>query len=372
MYDAAERKGVRVFMGFLGRFFHTDMATKYAISQGLIGDPVYAEVRLDDNICVPTAMWGQRSKEWASASSTAHFLLSHVVDMLLEAGYDVVVIDDLSTGKEGNINPLAKLYMMDIRDDRLDEVFRTEKPDMVCHQAAQINVRESVSDPRRDAEINIIGSINVLLNCVKHNVKKIVYASSGGARYGDPDNIPCDESTPIMPLAPYGISKHTVEHYLYFFSRIYGIDYNILAYGNVYGPRQDPKGEAGVISIFSEKIMKDEPCVIWGDGKQTRDFVYVGDVAKANLLAVEKTTASKDFNIGTGKETSVNELFSLLKDAFGKGDAVHDDPVPGEVRRIALDVSRAEKELGFRAEVSIEDGIRKTAEWFLKNGAVQQ
>jgi len=298
----------------------------------------------------------------------AGFIGSHIVDLLIEKGYEVVVVDNLVNGKKENVNSKARFIEADMNSPELIKIFEKEKPDTVCHQAAQVSVRKSIQDPIYDAKENIIGTINILNCCIKTKVKKFVYASSGGARYGEPVKLPCNESHPIKPLCPYGISKHTAEYYVEFYSKLHGLDYNILAYSNVYGPRQDPEGEAGVISIFMGKILNNEKCEIFGDGEQTRDYVYVGDVAEANLLALEKETKSKNFNIGTGKETSVNELFAKIKKVIGKGEAVHVDPIPGEVRRIYLDISLAEKELGWQPRVDLDKGLKQTAEWF-KNEA---
>jgi UDP-glucose 4-epimerase len=294
----------------------------------------------------------------------AGFIGSNIVDLLAEKGYDVVVVDNLVTGKKKNVSKKAKFIKADIRSKKLVKVFETERPDAVCHQAAQVCVRKSVEEPDYDAKNNIIGTINLLQCCVKTGVKKFVYASSGGARYGEPVNLPCSEEHQIKPLCPYGISKYTAEHYIRLFCDMNGIDYNIVAYGNVYGPRQDPFGEAGVIAIFMGKIKKGEKCKVFGDGEQTRDYVYVGDVAEANLLALEKSTESRNFNIGTGTETSVNQLFELIREVMGNGEKEHISAVPGEVRRIFLDCSKAEKELGWKARTGLKEGLKKTAEWF--------
>lgn len=294
----------------------------------------------------------------------AGFIGSNVVDLLIEKGHEVIIVDNLVTGKKENINPKAKFYNADITDINLINIFKTEKPDAVCHQAAQINVRKSVKDPFYDATINIIGTINLLECSIKTPVKKFVYASSGGARYGEPIKLPCDENHPIKPLCPYGISKHTAEHYIELYNKLYDLDYNILAYSNVFGPRQDPAGEAGVISIFLNKIFDNKKCQIFGDGEQTRDYVFVKDVAQANLLALEKTTKSKNFNIGTEKETSVNELFKKIKNILRKGEAAHAAPVSGEVRRIYLNCSLAKKELGWQAKTDLDTGLKETINWF--------
>lgn len=294
----------------------------------------------------------------------AGFIGSHIVDLLIENNHEVVIIDNLSTGNKKNINPKAKFYEADITCPDILNIFQQEKPDAVCHQAAQINLRTSVKEPIKDATINILGTIN-LLECARQtDVKKFVYASSSGARYGNPASVPCDETHPIKPMSPYGISKHSAEHYVWLYSQLYDIDHNIVAYANVYGPRQDPKGEAGVISIFINAIKDNKECTIFGDGNQTRDYVYVKDVAMANLLALENTTSSKNFNISTGVETSVNELFDKIKIIMGKGESIHTDPVPGEVQKIALSYNLAQKELNWKPKTQLDQGLRQTIEFF--------
>jgi UDP-glucose 4-epimerase len=295
----------------------------------------------------------------------AGFIGSNIVDLLLENEYEVVVLDNLSTGSRRNVNKNVKLYVKDICKADIRNVFKKEKPDYVIHEAAQINVRTSVTDPSFDAGVNILGSINLLGCCKDYGVKKVLYASSGGAIYGEPVRLPADESHPIRPLCPYGASKYSVENYLNIYKKNYGLDYVALRYANVYGPRQDPLGEAGVIAIFMNKLSQGEKPVIFGDGGQTRDFVYVGDVARANLLALEKKTKNAEYNIGTGVETSVNQLYSMLCRVMSKNvSAKNGPPVPGEVRRIYLDNSLAQKELGWKPSVGLEEGLVKTRTWF--------
>ena len=286
------------------------------------------------------------------------FIGSHIVDLLIENGHEVVVLDNLSTGNKENLNEKAKFYEKDIRMN-LSKIFEEEKFDVVIHEAAQINVRSSMENPINDAEINILGSLNLIELSKKFDVKKFIYASSGGAMYGDPEKIPCDEEHKINPLSPYGFSKGAVEWYIV----NSGLKFCVLRYSNVYGPRQDPKGEAGVISIFIDNMLEGKKCFINGNGEQTRDFVYVEDVAKANLIALEKEGY---FNIGTGEEISVNNLFEGIKKVVGKGEKENRDEIKGEVSRISLDVSKAERELGWKAEVKIEDGLRRTVEYFKK------
>ncbi len=217
----------------------------------------------------------------------AGFIGSHIVDKLIEEGYEVIVVDDLSSGKEKNINKKAKFYRLNIQDSGLESVFQKEEPDYVNHHAAQIDVRRSVSYPILDAKINVLGTINLLQNCLKYKTRKVIFASSGGAIYGEQQVFPAPENHPLRPISPYGITKLVAEHYLYYYKTIYELDYMSLRYANVYGPRQDPFGEAGVIAIFIKKMLNEEQAIINGDGEQTRDFVYVEDVARANLLAMK-------------------------------------------------------------------------------------
>lgn len=295
----------------------------------------------------------------------AGFIGSHITDILIDKGYEVVIVDNLVTGNRENINKKAKFHNVDITKPALKDVFEKEKPDFVIHEAAQINVRKSVEEPMFDAESNVLGTINVLECCREFKVKKIIYSSSGGACYGEPEYMPCDEKHPVHPISHYGASKYAAEQYFFLYNFLYKLDYTILRYSNVYGPRQDPRGEAGVISIFLDRITKNQTPIINGDGNQTRDFIYVGDVAKANLLALEKNTKSRIFNIGFGKETSVNDIFAEIKKAAKtKLKAKHGPAIPGEVYRIYLDHGLAGKELGWKPEVVLSEGIRKTVEWF--------
>lgn len=294
----------------------------------------------------------------------AGFIGSNVVDALVKEGYEVAILDNLSTGKKENINPEAKFYNVDLLDrESLEFVFREFKPDVVNHHAAQIDVRKSVKDPAFDASINVIGSINLFELAVKYNVKRIIFSSTGGALYGEPKNLPAKEDTPVEPLSSYGVAKYCAENYLNYFKRLYGIERVILRYANVYGPRQDPLGEAGVIAIFTGKILKDEAPVIYGDGNQTRDYIYVEDVVRANILALEGKEGI--YNIGTGKETSVNELVNIFSKILGREiKPEYAPPRIGEVGRIALENSKVIKELGFSPQISIEEGIKRTITWY--------
>lgn len=302
----------------------------------------------------------------------AGFIGSHVVDALLAAGHQVVVVDNLSTGKRQNLNPAARFYEMDILSPDLATVFRREGIEVVNHHAAQIDVRRSVAAPGEDARVNIQGLLNLLENCVRHGVKGFIFASSGGVVYGEPEALPVKEGFPKGPLSPYGVSKLSSEYYLYYFARTHGLPYVALRYGNVYGPRQDPHGEAGVVAIFGQKMLRGEVPVIYGDGEQLRDYVYVADVVRANLLALEKLGNGMSpkllghldaaaYNIGTGRGTSVNELFLLLKRVVGyAGEAAYHPPRAGELRKIYLDATKAARELGWKPQVDLEEGLQRT------------
>jgi len=294
----------------------------------------------------------------------AGFIGSNVVDTLVKEGHEVTVVDNLSTGKEENINPEVKFYNIDLLDiESLEFVFREFKPDVVNHHAAQIDVRKSVEDPAFDAETNIIGSINLFELSINYGVRRIIFSSTGGALYGELENLPASEDTPIEPLSPYGVAKYCAENYLNYFKRLYGVERVILRYANVYGPRQDQLGEAGVVAIFTGKTLKGEKPVIYGDGNQTRDYIYVEDVVEANILALNGKEGF--YNIGTGRETSVNELINVFSNVLGK--EIKPEYVPprkGEVYRISLDGEKAKRELGFTPKFTIEEGIRKTIEWY--------
>lgn len=293
----------------------------------------------------------------------AGFIGSHIVDFFIKKGHQVVVVDNLSRGKEKNLNPKAKFYKLDILSPKLSKIFQTEKPQIIIHEAAQINVRDSILDPTNDAQINILGAINLFQIATKFKVKKIIYASSGGAVYGEPESLPVDEEHRIKPLCPYGLSKYSVELYLKYFADLANVPYVILRYANVYGPRQDPKGEAGVIAIFIDKFMNNLSPIIFGDGQQTRDFIYVADVARANYLAYKKGK-NNIFNIGLGKRVSILDIYELEKKIFNKNiKAEFSDPIAGEVKHIVLDINKAEQKLNFKAKISFEDGLEKTIDW---------
>lgn len=294
----------------------------------------------------------------------AGFIGSNIVDAYIEAGHSVAIIDNLSSGKESNINPKATFYKMDIRSPEIDLVFAKEKPDVLNHHAAQIDVRKSVDDPEYDANVNVIGMINLLQKSLKHGVKKVIFASSGGAIYGEPDTLPADESSELKPLAPYGASKVTGEVYLNCYQALHGLKYTALRYGNIYGPRQDPHGEAGVIAIFCQAMLSDKEVKIFGSGEQLRDYVYVGDVVHANLLALNSGDNEK-LNIGTASGTSVNELFTRLKQIIGYGkDANYQPQRQGELDRTYLAYNKATEVLGWKPEVDIQRGLELTADFF--------
>ena len=303
-------------------------------------------------------------KQTVLVTGGAGFIGSHVVDTLLEADYEVAVVDDLSTGKIENIPSRAAFYQLDIRKERLKEIFQVVNPDYVSHQAARANVRESLEKPVLYADVNLVGSVNLLECCRRYEVKKIIYASTSGAVYGEPERLPVDESHPIRPLDPYGASKHHVEHHLHICLHNFSLQFTTLRYPNVYGPRQDPHGEAGVVAIFASRMLDNEGVTINGSGEQARDFVYVGDVARANLLAL-KAGECREYNLGTGSGTSVNQLFrELQKLTDYLQDPHHGPPKQGEVFKIALDSEAAQRDLGWRAEVSLEEGLARTVASF--------
>ena len=297
----------------------------------------------------------------------AGFIASQVADAFINEGHKVFIIDDLSTGFEKNINPKAEFIKADICDLELSELFEKEKFDLINHHAAQMDVRRSVADPVFDANINILGTINLLKNAVKTGVKKFMFASTGGAVYGEQKYFPADEQHPTNPLSPYGISKLSVEKYLYFYKVQYNLHYTILRYANIYGPRQNPFGEAGVVAIFSSKLIKGEQPVINGKGEQTRDYVFVGDVVQANLITINDKE-SDIFNIGTGKETNVNQLFRLLNKITGKNkEEKHGPAAPGEQMRSVITSDKIIKKFGWRPSTNLEDGLKKTVEFFVKD-----
>ncbi|MGB8658477.1 MAG: NAD-dependent epimerase/dehydratase family protein [Candidatus Zixiibacteriota bacterium] len=296
----------------------------------------------------------------------AGFIGSNVADGFIHQGHKVTVVDNLSTGLECNVNKKARFFKADIRSVVMDNIFEKTKPDLLCHHAAQIDIRKSTADPVFDAGVNIIGSLNLLNACVKHNVKKVIFASTGGAIYGEQDYFPADENHPANPLSPYGVAKLTIEKYLHFYRETHGISYIALRYANVYGPRQNPLGEAGVVAIFCDRLLRNTQAVINGDGAQTRDFVFVQDVVSSNLLALDYPK-SDVFNIGTGAETDINRIFGILREKTGsKQKVLHGPAKPGEQQRSVLDCTKAERLLGWKPKHSLEDGIATTVEFFGK------
>ncbi|MCS7057080.1 MAG: NAD-dependent epimerase/dehydratase family protein [Thermoflexales bacterium] len=294
----------------------------------------------------------------------AGFVGSHVADAFLGAGYDVVVIDNLHSGDPANVPAQARFYREDIRDAAaLERIFAAERPDLVSHQAALADVRQSLAFPDLYADVNIIGTIRLLEACRRHGVRKFIFASTGGAIYGESTRIPTPEDTLPRPLDCYGVSKLAGEHYLLSYKQNFGLDYCVLRYSNVYGPRQNAKGEAGVVAIFTTRMLRGEPVTIYGDGQQTRDFVYVEDVARANLMAVAR--GSGVYNIGTGVATDINTLFAHLARMTGYAlPAMRGAAKAGEVRYSCLDPSQAWRELGWRATTSLADGLFKTVQAF--------
>jgi UDP-glucose 4-epimerase len=294
----------------------------------------------------------------------AGFIASHISDAYIAAGHEVVIMDDLSSGKRANLPAAAKFYHADIRSPEAREIIRNERPQVLSLHAAQMDVRKSVADPAFDATVNVIGMINLLEAGREVGVQKVLFASSGGATYGEQEEFPAPESHPHNPLSPYGITKATGEHYLYFYHAVYGMPYVALRYANVYGPRQDPHGEAGVVAIFTERLLANQAPTINGDGKQSRDYVFVGDVVRANLAALERPFVGA-INIGTGIETDVTTLYAHLRVLTGSPHpAQHGPAKAGEQRRSVIAIGRAAKELGWKPEIPLEEGLRRTVEFF--------
>ena len=295
----------------------------------------------------------------------AGFIGSNIVDALVEGGHEVAVVDNLSTGRKENLNPKAKFYESDITATaQIEKIFTEFSPEAIYHLAAQISVRTSVEKPENDIKINLIGTVNLLVLCQKYEVKKFVYSSTGGAIYGDGSPLPTPETVWPHPESPYGLNKLASETYIEYFSNLAKFQAIRLRYANVYGPRQNPHGEAGVVAIFSEKMLKGETPVINGDGNQTRDYVFVGDVVQANLAAL-KYNGSGFYNIGVGREISVNELTEKLAQTIGyKGEIKHGPAKPGEQQRSSLDANKAFLELGFKPATTFEQGLKKTVAWY--------
>ena len=295
----------------------------------------------------------------------AGFIGSHVVDALVEQGHTVHVLDDLSSGRRENVSAQAVFHQMDIRDEAVGGVFEAERFEVLVHHAAQMDVRRSVSDPQFDAGVNVIGFLNLMEAGRRNGLKKVIFASTGGAIYGEPDYAPQDEAHPLRPLSPYGITKLVTEKYLYFYEQQYGIRYVALRYANIYGPRQSPHGEAGVVAIFSQRLLDGRRPVINGDGLQTRDYTFVHDVVRANLAALAYEGPSEVINVGTARETDVVTLFRRLRDVIDPACPEHHaEAKPGEQRRSILSYDKAHRLLGWTPQVALEDGLKQTADWF--------
>ncbi|HLX12234.1 MAG TPA: NAD-dependent epimerase/dehydratase family protein [Bacteroidota bacterium] len=294
----------------------------------------------------------------------AGFIASQVADAYIAAGHNVTIVDNCSSGKQENINPKATFIQEDIRDESMRELFARTSFDIINHHAAQMDVRKSVEDPSFDASVNILGTLNLLENCKRTGVKKVIFASTGGAIYGEQDYFPADEQHPVRPLSPYGISKLAIEKYLFYYKQVFGIDHVILRYANVYGPRQNPHGEAGVVAIFSTKLLAGAQPVINGDGLQTRDYVFVGDVVRANVKALD-LKESETINIGTGVETNVNDLFELIKKHSGSNlPAAHAEAKKGEQLRSVLTAAKAKQLFGWTPQMNLDQGIKETVAYF--------
>ena len=294
----------------------------------------------------------------------AGFIGSHVADAFVALGHEVMVIDNLSSGKKENVPAAARFVLCDVTSDTAVEAVRTFRPEILNHHAAQVNVRASVADPQFDAQVNILGSLRLLEAARQNGVRKFLFASSGGAGYGEQERFPAEESHPIRPVSPYGAAKMSVELYLHFYRVQYGLEYTALRYANVYGPRQDPHGEAGVVAIFAERLLRGQTAIVNGDGEQTRDFVYVGDVVRANVAALERGEGLS-VNIGTGVEMSVNTVFRTLRDLAGsRQEEIHGPEMAGEQRRSCLENRLASYELGWYPETSLEEGLARTLDFF--------
>jgi UDP-glucose 4-epimerase len=301
----------------------------------------------------------------------AGFIGSHVADGFRQAGHEVAVVDDLSTGNRANLDPSIKLYQNDIRDESLEQVFKDFRPEVVDHHAAQSNVPASVSDPVYDASVNVLGGLNLLKLAAAHGVRKFIYISSGGAMYGEPDprDLPVKETAPVRPLSPYGASKQALEAWLGVYQRTFGMDYTVLRYGNIFGPRQSIREEGAVVAVFATRMAVDQPVTIDGTGEQTRDFVYVGDCVTANVAALERGSGLS-LNIGTGRETSIRNIFDAMAEVSGYTQQPNFGPArKGDVVRIVLDPSLAREHLGWQAQMPLHQGLDKTFQFFRDGSA---
>lgn len=304
-------------------------------------------------------------------SGGAGFIGSHIAESYLKEGHKVVIVDDLSQGKEQNIPEGATFYRSDILDPRLEEIFSREKPEVINHHAAQIDVRKSVADPLFDAKVNILGTLNLLQWAYRYGTHLFIFASSGGTIYGEEGTIPCSEECPPRPKSPYGLSKYVGECYLELHRALIGLNSVLFRYSNVYGPRQDPMGEAGVVAIFCQSVLQGKPLTIFGDGTQTRDYVFVSDVIEANLAAL-KMEGFHVLNIGTGIETSVNDLIFIFEEFLGRSLPRNNAlPRQGELQRSCLAISQAQATLGWRPKVILKEGLRETFLWFQQEQRVR-
>ena len=296
----------------------------------------------------------------------AGFIGSHTVDALVAAGqHQVSIIDNLTAGKRHQVNPAARFHEIDLRDaDAVRRVITAERPEVIVHLAAQMDVRRSVADPSFDAQVNVVGFLNLMESARQHGLRRVIFSSTGGAIYGEQEKFPAPEDHPLHPVSPYGVAKLATEAYLFFYKVQYGIDYTALRYGNVYGPRQDPHGEAGVVAIFCGRMLEGKPCTIYGDGKQTRDYIFVGDVVRANLAAAN-ANISGAINVGTGIETNVNDLYHTLGTVADVTRAPEYAPArPGEQSRSVISPARAAQLLNWRPQVELAKGLDQTFTYF--------
>jgi UDP-glucose 4-epimerase len=304
------------------------------------------------------------SPQRALITGGSGFIGSHLVDRLIREGFEITVVDNLSAGDKEHLDSRASFHQLDICDPALKEVLEAERPDIVFHTAAQASVAKSVADPKTDATINVLGTLNLLSICSNLGIKRFIYSSTGGALYGNPEEIPCPEIHPIRPVSPYGASKYAAEVYIRAFAESSGLKYTILRYSNVYGPRQSPFGAAGVIAIFAQRMLTNKKVTIFGNGDQKRDFVYISDVVEANLKAVEQKE-NEEYNIGVGEATSLNTIVSLLAKSTGYTLApTHEAAREGDVFKIALDNKKAKRLLGWSPKVDLSDGIDLTVDYF--------
>ena len=297
----------------------------------------------------------------------AGFIGSHLVDALLAAGHETITIDNLVTGERANIHPDVRFYEADIRDaDAVNALFARERPEVLIHEAAQLDVRRSVADPGYDADVNIVGTLRLLQAGHENGLQKVLFASSGGAIYGSTAVLPTPETNGTAPISPYGVSKLSIEHYLHYYHEVYGLPYVALRYSNVYGPRQNPHGEAGVISIFAERLLRGESATIYGDGENTRDYVYVSDVVSANLAALASDKVGA-YNVGTGVETTVNDIFRRINTLTEAGaEELHGEAKTGEQRRSCLSTEKARADFGWQLQMGLAEGLTRTIEFFIE------